>query len=79
MYNLLLKFISIISEKRWINIYYLDRNFFFFFFTNESFVTEYKFQFTIHNISITTTKRLLEMDNVSSNKGKKGLVFILHQ
>lgn len=63
------------QKKRWINIYYLDRKIFFFIFTNESFVTEYKFQFTIHNISITTTKRLLEMDNVSSNKGKKRTCF----
>lgn len=54
---------------------YLDRKIHSVSYLQMSFVTENKIQFTIHKISITTTKRLLEMDNVSSNKGEKGGVF----
>lgn len=54
---------------------YLDGKIHFVSYLQMSFATENKIQFTIHKISITTTKRLLEMDNVSSNKGKKGGFF----
>lgn len=54
---------------------YLDGKIHFVSYLQMSFATENKIQFTIHKISITTTKRLLEIDNVSSNKGERGGFF----
>lgn len=74
MYNLLMKSITVLLYNKKCGSIFRVKNgkIHFFRIYNMCFVSEYKNQSIIHKISITITKRSIELDNVTSCKGKKG-------